>query len=466
MDTAASSCMTALIEAGDIDTVYRDVYLDRARTFLASALSLEDFRRLERERAALAELPVTIGRALDRADWPLVKALSQRAQALRHAIEEKADLLQTARTVYEVGDVRLDPFSPGLLRFTRIPRRGLATLRTRALDLLGTLQGIDGPWKDFYADRLAAFQAQPKSAWEDEADVATSPTTDAVQSARQALTAGDMKLLAALADALTTQGAPGDTSSSRAADVESRRPDGERGEFQPARYSSETLARARRLGLASRHLEPRMELASLRRYAWTPLSDSLGHTAAPQVSLPPGVPEGLQDGLEMFMIHPLVNSGGARYLPSLVAEDVLIEDFPEPVDGEPAPVSELVKRLTLPGRRGLPRIAIEQALLMHGARVLEEDLGLDPRVFRLVCIPPDIYVRLGETEGWGRQPIWTHFDGYLIRTVAGQARLQALAGGDVRYGGLYELLAVGREYDSDRLLARFAVVQRARMAAW
>jgi len=33
---------------------------------------------------------------------------------------------------------------------------------------------------------------------------------------------------------------------------------------------------------------------------------------------------------------------------------------------------------------------------------------------------------------------------------------------DVRYGGLYELLAVGREYDSDRLLARFAVVQRAR----
>jgi hypothetical protein len=36
----------------------------------------------------------------------------------------------------------------------------------------------------------------------------------------------------------------------------------------------------------------------------------------------------------------------------------------------------------------------------------------------------------------------------------------------VRYGGLYEMLGVGREYDSDRLLARFAVVQRARMVAW
>jgi hypothetical protein len=168
----------------------------------------------------------------------------------------------------------------------------------------------------------------------------------------------------------------------------------------------------------------------------------------------------------MFTIHPLVNSGGARYLPSLVAEDVLVEDFPDPAEGQTPAASELVKSLRLPGRRGLPRIAIEQALLMHGARILEKELGLDPRVFRLVCIPPDVYVRLGEAEGWGRQAFWTHFDGYLIRTVAGQVRLQALAGGDVRYGGLYDLMAAGRDYDSERFLARFAVVQRARMIAW
>ncbi len=60
----------------------------------------------------------------------------------------------------------------------------------------------------------------------------------------------------------------------------------------------------------------------------------------------------------------------------------------------------------------------------------------------------------------------TMFDGYLIRTVAGQVRLQALVGGDARYGGLYDLLGVGRDYDSDRLIARFAVVHRERMVAW
>ena len=114
----------------------------------------------------------------------------------------------------------------------------------------------------------------------------------------------------------------------------------------------------------------------------------------------------------------------------------------------------------------MSRNTIEQALLTHGGRILENELGLDPHIFRLVCIPSDVYVRLGEAEGWGRQPFWTHFDGYLVRTVEGQIRLQALVGGDVRYGGIYDLLAVGRDYDSDHVLARFAIVQRARMVAW
>ena len=466
MDTTASSVMTALIEAGNIDTVYRDVYLDRARTFLAPLLSLEEFRRLEQERAALAELPITIARALDKANWSLVKQLSERAQTLKRSIDDKGGLLQTARSLYDVRDVRLDPFSSGLEPFTRIARRELPTLRKRTLELIETLQRADVSWNDFYGARRRAFQEGPQTGAELETDATSSPA-DAVESARQALKAGDMKRLAGLADALIATETPSASVVSHAANVRAARIEDEpHQELQPVAYSSETLARARHLGLTSRHLEPRMELASLRRYAWTPSSDEHGHSAAVQVPLPSGSPEGLRDGVAVFAIHPLVNSGGARYLPSLVAEDVLVEDFPDPEDGQTPPASELVKSLRLPGRRGLPRIAIEQALLMHGARILEKELGLDPRLFRLVCIPPDVYVRVGEAEGWGRQPFWTHFDGYLIRKVADQVRLQALAGGDVRYGGLYQLLAVSREYDSDRLLARFAVVQRARMVAW
>jgi hypothetical protein len=158
-----------------------------------------------------------------------------------------------------------------------------------------------------------------------------------------------------------------------------------------------------------------------------------------------------------------VSSGGARHPPKFVAEDVLVEDFPDSGAGEQPPASPLLEILGLPGRRGLPRLAIEQALLMKGARVLEKELGLDPRVFRLVCIPSDVHLRLGEAEGWGRQPFWTHFDGYVVMP---DGRLRAVVGGDVRYGGLYDLLGVQRNYDSDRLVARFAVVHRERMVAW
>jgi hypothetical protein len=463
MDSTTTALTTALIEAGNIDSVYRDLYLDRARSVLAPVLSLDDFRRLEGERAALADLPLTIARALNQGKWSLVKELSERTDTLKHAIDDKASLLETARRVYDVHDVALDPFSPGLQPFTRIPQPELATVQTRVLGLLRDLERTDAAWSDFYATRRRAFEAQSHDA-EPSATVSSS-APDPLDSARQALKAGDMKRLAALAEMLTTA-KPGISALPHAAPVGSAPAEGEPVHaLRPVTYSSETLARARHLGLAARHVEPRIELASVRRYAWTPSSDEHGHTVAPEVPLPPGSPEGLRDGVAMFAIHPLVNSGGGRYLPTLVAEDVLIEDFPDPADGQIPAASELVKSLGLSGRRGLPRIALEHALLTHGARILEKELGLDPRVFRLVCIPPDVYVRLGEAEGWGRQPFWTHFDGYLIRTVMGQVRLQALAGGDVRYGGLYQLLAVGRDYDSDRLLARFAVVQRERMVA-
>lgn len=81
-------------------------------------------------------------------------------------------------------------------------------------------------------------------------------------------------------------------------------------------------------------------------------------------------------------------------------------------------------------------------------------------IFKLVCIPSDIYIRLGESMEWGRHEIWTHFDGY---GVFQHSRFNAMAGGDTRFGGIYDLVTIGREYESDHVIARFAVVQRKRM---
>lgn len=140
---------------------------------------------------------------------------------------------------------------------------------------------------------------------------------------------------------------------------------------------------------------------------------------------------------------------------------MLVEDFDESGSGTALPVSALLSALGLEDRRGLSRIRLEKVLLDRGNDIIR-DIGLDPRMFRLVCIPPDVYGRVGHQKGWGRQQLWTHFDGYMVMQ---NRKLSALAGGDVRFGGLFDLVGISRDYDSDRIIARFAVVQRRRLEA-
>jgi hypothetical protein len=455
--------VSLLVEVSNVDTVYRDVYLGRAGALLTPTLSAEGFHRLEQQQVELAALTTPLGRALEKANWPVVRDLSQRAAGLKKTAEEMKKVFEIGRGVYAAADVQLDPFSPGLQQLTRVPATDLPALRMRVTEQLTVLTQADASWKDFYTARRAAIKSRAGRAAEQASVAGGASTADAREAAALALKAGDMERLARLADDAIAGATP--EPSAAASDAPAgvtRTPEPAAHDLLVA-YSSETLARARGLGLAHRRLESRVQMTSLRPYAWTPLTDEIGHVDIKSLPLPAGFSGGLPDLVELLMIHPLVNSGGARFLPTLVAEDMLVEDFPDPAEGEPAPASPLLTALELPGRRGLSRVAIEHALRAQGSRVVELELGLDPRVFRLVCIPPDAYVRLGEGEGWGRQPFWTHFDGYFVMA---NGRLRALAGGDARFGGLYDLLGVGRDYDSDRLLARFAVVQRERMAAW
>ena len=151
--------VSEVVEAGEVDTVYRDVYLDRARALLGGALPPEEFEQIEQQRTQLGELPLAIGRAVDRGDWPKVKELSGRTQALRQAVEGKAKLMEVARRVYAVSDISLDPFSPGLAPFIRTAATDLPGLRTQTIERLAALERADPPWQRFYAGRRAAFQA-------------------------------------------------------------------------------------------------------------------------------------------------------------------------------------------------------------------------------------------------------------------------------------------------------------------
>jgi hypothetical protein len=160
MGSDAVSVVSALIEAANVDTMYRDVYLGRARELLSPVVSLDAFHRMEQQRSALAALPLAVARAMERTNWPEVKELSLRTDALKQETSRDSKLFESAGAVYAVTDVKLDPFCHSLQRFTRVAPKDLAALRTRVIEQLTTLEQSDDRWKDFYLGRRAVFQTR------------------------------------------------------------------------------------------------------------------------------------------------------------------------------------------------------------------------------------------------------------------------------------------------------------------
>jgi hypothetical protein len=237
-----------------------------------------------------------------------------------------------------------------------------------------------------------------------------------------------------------------------------------------APFPPQAVERAREFGLAEVRSAPVAELATVREVIYShadqPIPSHpdmeregvLRARAQAELQLPPELDiEEPRVLAGQFIQQIFINSGGARYLPPLSAETVLFEDFAENESAD-AP-SKLLAALGLAKRSGLSRTEIESVLIHRGSEILENALGLDPVEFRLVCIPYDLYARFGRAQGFGKWPHWTHFDGYQ---VMGGNRLRALAGGDVRFGGVYDLVSISPSDSREGVYARFAVVRRAR----
>jgi hypothetical protein len=132
---------------------------------------------------------------------------------------------------------------------------------------------------------------------------------------------------------------------------------------------------------------------------------------------------------------------------------VLFEDFTEDESADAR--SKLLAALGLAQRRGLSREEIEAALLRFGGEILKNSLSLDPLEFRLVCIPYDLYGRLGRERGFGK---WGRISTAIKLWVAiGCALLPA-----VTVWRTYDLVSISPSDAREGVYARFAVVRRAR----
>jgi len=461
-----------LLYAGQLDTVCRDLYLARARNVLAPVLSLDEYGALREREAALQRLLRESRLAVERLEWARVQQLAERGQALRTTLAERAAELATARRVYDTLEFAFDPFSPGW--DVALAQRGESVVATRAalVRALAALARLDAEWQAFYSgrhDHFAALQLADASS-ADDAAAGISPALVA-REAMQAIEQGDLVHLQRLAERMT-----------ESSPTESRGRRGQRAEERAQRcpvdlaapFPEAAVQRARELGFGVFELPgPRQHIQTLIDFMYRHARQPVFHPGADRherVMQLHAVVNGTQasaltaevfrEFVELFIHHSYVNSGGARYLPPVVPEAVLVEDFPETA---PAPsTGPVLEVLRLARRQGLARVEIERALLYHGHTVVRERLGLDPVEFHLVCLPFDAYLRIGFRIGWGRQQRWTHFDGYQVMDGPD---VRALVGGDTRYGGLADLVSISPSDEREGVIVRFAVVRRARLVA-
>ncbi len=464
--SAKVSLIWSLLEAGNTDTLYRDLYLERAQALTGALLPHAEYLRLKYSKVEIDDLLRQVAPALERQEWVKVKELTGRIRVLSPMVEEKHALSDLAGKIYESIDVPFNPFDRGLQAILASSRQDPAQLRDNMVVTLATLEKEDPVWRDLYARRRAYFQSLSLGPSEDHNVTQAIDPAQIQSDARWALENRDISSLERLAEEMLKP-----KPSVQIKPVTTVEPTTIRrvvnGEDPSFIFSEKTLNAARRFQLVSARVESsrgygdylRCCCAAYAKIPDRPLTEggkyiegcTCGHPC------PPSMPEPLKEILDLLMLHPFINSAGVRYLPRFAPEQILVEDFPE--EEKYASASELLSALGLSRRTALSRMAIDQALLQRGARVVKSELGLDPQEFRLACIPFDLYSRLAETRGWGRQKSWTHFDGFQIWKGR---RLRALVGGDVRFGGRYDLCSISRADERDGVVARFAVIRRER----
>jgi hypothetical protein len=467
-DANTIKIVNLLVEVANLDTVYRDIHLRRARELLSSTLDESAYRAIGSTEKEIEDVMRRSRSAVLQRDWGQAAELSAQIDSMRQRLAKMGKLAGIGKEVYDAETVVFEPFSPGK-HLGPNAQASQAGQRTQAMDALGSLIKLDPDAGPFYEKRRSYFSGlEVKSA----AVSKKGAQRDRAQAERLAMEAaerGDTAALQRLAkelrdwkesDAAVTTGSGRVTSGRYECPIDLSTP-----------FSPKVVERARELGLVETRTASYPELAKVLQiiYAYVdqpiPANPDMEREgvvrarAMAENELPAGFDaEEARILAGQFVQQIFLNSGGARYLPVLANETVLVEDFAENESAANAP-SKLTAALGLAKRTGLARAEIESALLRTGAEILEHTLGLDPLEFRLVCIPYDLYTRFGRERGFGKWPHWTHFDGYQ---VMGGNRLRALAGGDGRFGGLYDLVSISPSDAREGVYARFAVVRRAR----
>lgn len=454
-----------LIEMSKLDTLFRDLYFQRAQALLGTFFSVGSYLHLKDNRSQIPWVEQQLRAGVERSDWKRCTELTERLRQLRASVDAGSQFAKVAETLYEQGGaVSIDPFSSGMHVFVGAGTESLLASRAEAINILHALERSDPEKGEFYARRVAGFKRLSIAAGE---PVKQEGKVDPAQLQQAALSALDDGDLSKLDQMLARFAKKPEAKQDKQNEIDLKPSENvELGDDLNYTFTEHTLTAARELGLAPVRTQSRRQFAYLIPHGWQPSfrKDEVRKWSKEKLSkltYPSDTKEGAREAIDFYLLNPFITSAGTRYRVCLVAEDLLLEDFPEPESKGEVP-SKLLDMLKLNSRWGLTRIELEDALLEHSLEILN-NLQLDPELFRVTSIPADLYTHLAPQLGWGQKEMWTHFDGY--RVLEG-GKLQALAGGDKRFGGTHDVVSFSTDYSSSKIFARFAVVQRKRMMDW
>lgn len=444
----------ALVYLHSVDLLYADRYLHRAAVLMPQLCSREQYEKLYRDERELPAMQARLRQATEDADWTAVRNLARAAAEASDRLARHSQTLPVAAAVYGAKQLNAEPIALALSGVLAHPTPALVRGRELVLSQLLWLQDHDPEWRAFYAARRRHFELlQLHRVGTAHPGLGSAHLRERILSA---IDRGDFTEVQRLTQALATE-QNGTT----------------------ARLCAPPVAAARVLALAAPFPSRAVDLAApmgcavaeLPALRWlnehmcaegpdraSPERPSGTSFSAGEDDCRPAAREigaTLRENLNLLLERPFISSGGLRYLPWFGPETVLVETFPET---EPDADTPLLRSLGLERRRGLPRLAVENALLTRGSQAVAE-LGLDPQEFTVTCIPFDVYLRLAPAHGWGQREMWTHFDGY---EVTRNLHLWGLVGGHASYGGPEDLSIVARNYVSERVTLRLAIVRRER----
>ena len=326
-DTNTTKTVGLLVEASKLDTVYRDLYLKRARQLLSAILDESAYRAMGSAENEIEDLMRRSRSAVLQRDWGQVAELSAKADGLRQRKAAMGKLADIGKELYEGDTVVFDPFSPGKHLGQQSEAKQPA-LRTELVNTLASLGKLDPSLSAFCEKRRGYFSAlemaspgasQKKGAQRNRAQVE--------QLALEAAERGDNAALQKLAKELQQWKMESATTTAGSVDASAvisryQCPVNLDVPFLPA-----VIERARDLGLVEARTAPLAELAKVRRdYLRVcrpagPIQPGHGKRgrAAPapaELDLPTEFDaEEPRTLASQFIQQIFVNSAGARYLP-------------------------------------------------------------------------------------------------------------------------------------------------------